>query len=51
MIQCDICFSWHHVECVGLRPQQVEQIGKYHCPRCEPMCGPSTIKAATRRQR
>ena len=44
MIQCDICFSWHHVSCVGLRPEEVEAIGKYHCPRCETLCGPSTIK-------
>jgi hypothetical protein len=46
VIQCDICFAWHHVECVGLRVDEVETIGKYHCPRCAPMCGPSTVKAA-----
>ncbi len=45
MIQCDICYAWHHVECVGLQVPQVQDIGKYHCPRCEPMCGPSTMKA------
>ncbi|XP_037090900.1 histone lysine demethylase PHF8-like [Pollicipes pollicipes] len=44
MIQCDICKDWLHGICVGLREHQSVDIDKYHCPRCELMCGPSICK-------
>ncbi|XP_037090902.1 lysine-specific demethylase 7B-like [Pollicipes pollicipes] len=47
MIQCDICKDWLHGICVGLREHQSVDIDKYHCPRCELMCGPSIYKQRT----
>ncbi|XP_043216778.1 lysine-specific demethylase 7B-like isoform X2 [Amphibalanus amphitrite] len=47
MIQCDICKDWLHGLCVGLREHQSVDIDKYHCPRCELMCGPSIYKQRT----
>lgn len=43
MVNCDICKQWYHgqTECSKLPPDSLKRIEKYHCPRCEPLCGPS----------
>lgn len=45
MIECDICKTWYHGDCVTVFEFETPDIGKYHCPRCEPMYGPSTFNA------
>ncbi|XP_020290653.1 lysine-specific demethylase phf2-like isoform X2 [Pseudomyrmex gracilis] len=44
MIQCDVCKEWYHGECVALKEYMAIDLDKYHCPRCETMCGPSLMK-------
>ncbi len=46
-IECDICHTWYHARCVQLSRIGVLSIDKYHCPRCESMCGPSIQKPRT----
>lgn len=31
--------------CVALKEYMTTDLDKYHCPRCEAMCGPSLSKA------
>ncbi|XP_034250698.1 histone lysine demethylase PHF8-like isoform X2 [Thrips palmi] len=45
MIECDICKTWYHGDCVTVFEYEAPDIAKYHCPRCEPMYGPSTYNA------
>ncbi|XP_012221555.1 histone lysine demethylase PHF8-like isoform X3 [Linepithema humile] len=45
MIQCDVCKEWYHGGCVALKEYMTIDLDKYHCPRCEAMCGPSLMKA------
>jgi len=47
MIQCDICRDWLHGDCIKVDEVTASDIDKYHCPRCEPMCGPSIMKVET----
>lgn len=47
MIQCDICRDWLHGECVRVDELQAADIDKYHCPKCEPLCGPSIMQKET----
>ncbi|EGI57244.1 PREDICTED: lysine-specific demethylase phf2-like isoform X1 [Acromyrmex echinatior] len=47
MIQCDVCKEWYHGGCVNLKEYVTIDLDKYHCPRCEPMCGPSLLKIRT----
>ncbi|XP_026274474.1 histone lysine demethylase PHF8-like isoform X2 [Frankliniella occidentalis] len=42
MIECDICKTWYHGDCVKICEYEAPDIGKYHCPRCAPIYGPST---------
>ncbi|XP_072747307.1 histone lysine demethylase PHF8 isoform X1 [Anoplolepis gracilipes] len=44
MIQCDVCKEWYHGGCVALKEYMTTDLDKYHCPRCEAMCGPSLMK-------
>ncbi|KAL7644753.1 UNVERIFIED_CONTAM: hypothetical protein RMT77_004566 [Armadillidium vulgare] len=44
MIQCDFCKVWFHGRCVGVREYQAVDIDRFHCPRCEPIHGPSVLK-------
>lgn len=46
-IECDICHTWYHARCVKLGRIGVLAVDKYHCPRCELMCGPSIMKPKT----
>lgn len=50
-VECDVCRTWHHADCVGLGPVALLSVEKYHCPRCEPLCGPSILKARTNSHR
>jgi hypothetical protein len=34
MIECDICHDWFHDECIGRRPEELEQLEVYYCPGC-----------------
>ncbi|XP_076237493.1 histone lysine demethylase PHF8 isoform X4 [Calliopsis andreniformis] len=45
MIQCDVCKEWYHGGCVSVKEYMSIDLDKYHCPRCEAMCGPSLMKA------
>lgn len=47
MIQCDICRDWLHGECVQIDELAAADIDKYHCPKCEPLCGPSILRQET----
>ncbi|XP_060818110.1 histone lysine demethylase PHF8-like isoform X3 [Bombus pascuorum] len=44
MIQCDVCKEWYHGGCVSVKEYMSIDLDKYHCPRCEAMCGPSLMK-------
>ncbi|XP_066588907.1 histone lysine demethylase PHF8-like isoform X2 [Prorops nasuta] len=44
MIQCDVCKEWYHGGCVAIKEYMSVDLDKYHCPRCEAMCGPSVTK-------
>ncbi|KAI4489085.1 hypothetical protein M0804_004583 [Polistes exclamans] len=44
MIQCDVCKEWYHGGCVALKEYMSIDLDKYHCPKCEPMHGPSIMK-------
>nr|XP_050858810.1 histone lysine demethylase PHF8-like isoform X4 [Vespula vulgaris] len=44
MIQCDICKEWYHGGCVTLKEYMSIDLDKYHCPKCETICGPSIMK-------
>ncbi|XP_028519939.1 lysine-specific demethylase 7A-like isoform X2 [Apis cerana] len=44
MIQCDVCKEWYHGGCVSIKEYMSIDLDKYHCPRCEAMCGPSIMK-------
>ncbi|KAG7207012.1 hypothetical protein KM043_000902 [Ampulex compressa] len=44
MIQCDVCKEWYHGGCVAVKEYMSIDLDKYHCPRCEAMCGPSLMK-------
>ncbi|XP_026671265.1 histone lysine demethylase PHF8-like isoform X2 [Ceratina calcarata] len=44
MIQCDVCKEWYHGGCVSIKEYMSIDLDKYHCPRCETMCGPSLMK-------
>ncbi|KAI4489620.1 hypothetical protein M0802_010930 [Mischocyttarus mexicanus] len=44
MIQCDVCKEWYHGGCVSLKEYMSIDLDKYHCPKCEPMCGTSIMK-------
>ena len=46
-IECDICHIWYHARCVKLGKIAVLTIDKYHCPKCEPLCGPSISRPRT----
>ena len=50
-IECDICHTWYHAKCVKLGRIGVQTVDKYHCPRCEPLCGPSVYKPKTNEHR
>jgi lysine-specific demethylase PHF8 len=50
-IECDICHIWYHARCVKLGRIGVLSIDKYHCPRCESLCGPSIMKPITNEHR
>lgn len=50
-IECDICHTWFHARCVKLGRIGVQSVDKYHCPRCESMCGSSVMKAKTNEHR
>ena len=50
-IECDICHIWYHARCVKLGKIAVQTIDKYHCPKCELLCGPSIMKPTTNRHR
>jgi hypothetical protein len=43
-LACDVCDNWFHTACVGLRPQECDQIEYFHCPDCQITHGPSTCK-------
>jgi PHD-finger len=34
MIECDSCHNWFHDECIGIPPQEMEQMERYYCPIC-----------------
>ncbi|XP_030746234.1 histone lysine demethylase PHF8-like [Sitophilus oryzae] len=44
MIQCDSCKDWFHSSCSNFREWKTIEIDKYHCPRCNPIIGPSIYK-------
>ncbi|XP_076276880.1 histone lysine demethylase PHF8 isoform X3 [Lasioglossum baleicum] len=44
MIQCDVCKEWYHGGCVSVKEYMTIDLDKYHCSRCEAMCGPSLMK-------
>ncbi|XP_031834180.1 histone lysine demethylase PHF8 isoform X2 [Nomia melanderi] len=44
MIQCDVCKEWYHGGCVSVKEYMSIDLDKYHCTRCEAMCGPSLMK-------
>ncbi|XP_025153325.1 histone lysine demethylase PHF8 isoform X2 [Harpegnathos saltator] len=47
MIQCDVCKEWYHGGCVAIKEYMAIEFDKYHCPRCQAMCGPSIMKVRT----
>ena len=51
MIACDVCHVWFHGGCVNLTPITASTVDKFHCPRCEPLCGPSLVRASTNAHR
>jgi hypothetical protein len=51
MIECDVCHVWFHGGCVRLTPTSAATVDKFHCPRCEPLCGPSLVRASTNAHR
>jgi hypothetical protein len=34
MVQCDYCKDWFHPECVGISPDEAENIPVYTCQEC-----------------
>lgn len=36
---------FYSFRCVALKEYMTTDLDKYHCPRCEAMCGPSLSKA------
>uniref|UniRef100_A0A060TFG1 JmjC domain-containing histone demethylation protein 1 n=1 Tax=Blastobotrys adeninivorans TaxID=409370 RepID=A0A060TFG1_BLAAD len=50
-VNCDICKSWSHYECVGESPESIAQISSYHCPKCREEHGPSEKRRASTRKR
>ena len=50
-IECDICHTWYHASCVKLGRIGVLCVDKYHCLRCESLCGPSIMKPKTNEHR
>lgn len=51
MIECDVCHVWFHGDCVKVSKVLVPTIEKFHCPKCEPLCGPSISKPVTNSHR
>ncbi|XP_014478658.1 PREDICTED: lysine-specific demethylase 7A-like isoform X2 [Dinoponera quadriceps] len=47
MIQCDVCKEWYHGECVEVKEYLAIDFDKYHCPRCQVICGSSIMKVRT----
>lgn len=35
MVQCDSCYNWFHIGCVGLTEAQAKKMAKYCCPNCD----------------
>uniref|UniRef100_A0A7N0TVC5 Uncharacterized protein n=1 Tax=Kalanchoe fedtschenkoi TaxID=63787 RepID=A0A7N0TVC5_KALFE len=35
MIQCERCYEWYHIKCIGLTEEEVESIGDYICDPCK----------------
>ncbi|RKP24943.1 hypothetical protein SYNPS1DRAFT_4872, partial [Syncephalis pseudoplumigaleata] len=48
-LACDICDTWFHAACVGLRAQECDQIEEFHCPDCAATHGPSVYKKEIRK--
>lgn len=42
IIECKQCHIYFR--CVALKEYMTIDLDKYHCPRCEAMCGPSLSK-------
>lgn len=34
MIECDSCHDWFHDICIGISPEEMEQLEIYYCPSC-----------------
>ncbi|KAI9596739.1 hypothetical protein BDF19DRAFT_436610 [Syncephalis fuscata] len=48
-LACDVCDTWFHAACVGLRAQECDQIEQFHCPNCTVQHGPSIYKKEIRK--
>ena len=50
-IECDVCNSWYHGECVHIEELDANLIDKFHCLKCEEEHGPSVMKKVTNKHR
>ncbi|KAF9438462.1 JmjC domain-containing histone demethylation protein 1 [Entomortierella beljakovae] len=42
-ICCDVCETWYHVRCLKMSFEEFETIDQFHCSKCKPKAGPSTL--------
>ena len=45
MIMCDKCKVWYHGECVGITPEEGENIEEYLCSRCRKVKGKRPLES------
>lgn len=34
MIQCFLCLTWYHFNCLGINMEEANSFARYHCPSC-----------------
>ncbi|KAI8394218.1 uncharacterized protein BYT42DRAFT_488454 [Radiomyces spectabilis] len=48
-LQCDVCSTWYHSECLKISAKECDSIETYHCPSCTKTHGPTTYKPKRRK--